>query len=182
MNTKINIIRSNSLDERKRENKVLEKYEGKLDKFCLKHGSSQEFKAHDLFLIEQQQQSSAHDSAILGKRKRNKKCERLRKKPEQMDILRRVFKENRGKMPARAQRVQLAEQLGLRQKQVYKWFWEIKKQRECESSEYGSSEQQVNDGMTVQQKFEAFLNMKPTTSNSKAKQYPKVEGFKTSGA
>ena len=134
MNTKLNINRSNSLDERKRENKGLQKYEVQLDKYCLKHGASQEFKAHEIFLVEQQQQS-AHDSAILGKRKRNKKFERLRKKPEQMDILRRVFKENRGKMPARAQRVQLADQLGLRQKQVYKWFWEIKKQRECESSE-----------------------------------------------
>ena len=35
--------------------------------------------------------------------------------------------------------------------------------------------------MTVLQKFEAFLNMKPTTSTSKAKQYPKVEGIKTNG-
>ena len=42
-----------------------------------------------------------------------------------MDILRKVYKENRGKMPARAQRLKLAEQLGLKQKQVYKWFWEI---------------------------------------------------------
>jgi len=30
-------------------------------------------------------------------------------------------------MPDRRQRLKLADELGLKEKQVYKWFWELKK-------------------------------------------------------
>lgn len=78
------------------------------------------------------------DSMKIGGKRTRGQHDRLRKRPEQMEVLRKAYKENHGKMPSRAQRNKLAEQLGLRQKQVYKWFWEIKKQRDSEGSDIES--------------------------------------------
>ena len=51
---------------------------------------------------------------------------RYRKKPQQIDVLWNVFRQNKGKMPSRKERMQMAEALQMRENQVYKWFWEVK--------------------------------------------------------
>jgi len=43
-----------------------------------------------------------------------------------MDVLYREFKKNKGKMPPRKHRLMLAQELNLKENQVYKWFWELK--------------------------------------------------------
>lgn len=42
-----------------------------------------------------------------------------------MDVLWTVYKDHMGKMPPRKLRIQLAEQLNMKENQIYKWFWEI---------------------------------------------------------
>ena len=51
---------------------------------------------------------------------------RYRKKPNQMDTLWQVYKQHKGKMPPHKLRIELAKELGMRENQVYKWFWEVK--------------------------------------------------------
>ena len=77
------------------------------------------------------EKKEAADSQILTPRllfqvsKRSDIKTRLRKKPHQMDVLRHALQESSGAMPARRVRLSLAKNLNLREKQVYKWFWEI---------------------------------------------------------
>ena len=47
-----------------------------------------------------------------------------------MDILYQEFKKNKGKMPPRKLRLELAKKLELKENQVYKWFWELKQKQE----------------------------------------------------
>jgi len=42
-----------------------------------------------------------------------------------MDILWQVFHSNKAMMPSREERTKLAESLGYKENQIYKWFWEI---------------------------------------------------------
>ena len=57
-----------------------------------------------------------------------------------MEKLRQVYKNSNGKMPTRQEREKLGQQLGLKQKQVYKWFWEIKKRPDVDSDNQGENE------------------------------------------
>ena len=91
-------IRSSSQEDLKRDTKYLEKQTFKLERIRSEHTET---------VDGQNSGKSSDNTIILGKRSR--KLERTRKRPEQMDILRRVFKENKGKMPPRGQRLQLAE-------------------------------------------------------------------------
>ena len=54
---------------------------------------------------------------------------RYRKKPQQMEVLYKVFKEHKGKIPSRKLRLKLAAELGLKENQIYKWFWELTTKR-----------------------------------------------------
>ena len=55
---------------------------------------------------------------------------RYRKNQAEMDILYKVFKTHKGKMPPRKLRLVLADQLKMKENQVYKWFWELKQKQE----------------------------------------------------
>ena len=73
-----------------------------------------------------------------------------------MEVLYEVFKQHKGRTPPRKVRLQLAADLGLKENQIYKWFWELK-QKEGESWMSQVQTAQVTD-LSNEQKFEVFVN------------------------
>lgn len=59
-------------------------------------------------------------------------------------------------MPSRKERVQLASQLGMKENQVYKWFWEVKHKQE-EEDDMENFCQQFSE-LKEDQRFEVFIN------------------------
>ena len=47
-----------------------------------------------------------------------------------MEVLAKIFRQNKGKMPPRKQRSQLATELQMSESQVYKWFWELRQKQD----------------------------------------------------
>lgn len=101
-----------------------------------------------------------------------------------MEVLRRAFEQNDGKMPSRALRYKLARQLNLKQKQVYKWFWELKKQQAGVATGDGIPKLDGSDDgdasrlerMTDLQKLEAYISGQ--NSIKKHKLMPRILGIK----
>lgn len=73
-----------------------------------------------------------------------------------MEVLWDIFKENKGKMPSRKQRSQLAEQLGMKDHQIYKWFWEAI--HKYEDSQGDQVEATNFAELSPMQRYEAFIN------------------------
>ena len=46
-----------------------------------------------------------------------------------MEVLLKVFKMHKGQIPPRSLRKELAEELDLKENQIYKWFWELMNKR-----------------------------------------------------
>ena len=73
-----------------------------------------------------------------------------------MDILYQEFKKNKGKMPPRKLRLELAKKLELKENQVYKWFWELKQKQE-ELEEVQPATRDINT-FSIEEKFDVFIN------------------------
>lgn len=77
-----------------------------------------------------------------------------------------ALRENKGVMPTRIERLKLAQSLKLREKQIYKWFWEIlQKQSEISSvfdqgePEAAAKEENIlTTELTAVQKFEILAS------------------------
>ena len=83
--------------------------------------------------MRQRQRSTSKSSALPTKMvKRRSKKRRLRKSKPQREALWALFKELKGEMPKRVQVLELVDTLGLKEQQVYKWFWDTKKRVESD--------------------------------------------------
>jgi len=73
-----------------------------------------------------------------------------------MDVLWHAFHLNQGQMPPRKQRIRLAQQLDMKENQVYKWFWESqhKERNGDELCKLPRSVYELDD----EQRFEIFVN------------------------
>ena len=72
-----------------------------------------------------------------------------------MDVLWKVYRENKGKMPSRKQRIEIAEEMNMKENQIYKWFWEIKHKQQDEQE---MEENRHLSHLTDEQKFEVFVS------------------------
>lgn len=86
----------------------------------------------------------------------NATASRYRKNQAEMDVLYREFKKNKGKMPPRKQRLVLAQELNLKENQVYKWFWELKQKQE-ELEEVPPVTRDISE-FSLLEKFDVFVN------------------------
>ena len=74
-----------------------------------------------------------------------------------MDVLWEVFRKNKSQMPSRKERIKLAESLGFKENQIYKWFWEIHVKYREEAIAEQVSHDLINE-LSDQRKFEVFVN------------------------
>ena len=75
-----------------------------------------------------------------------------------MEILAKVLRQNKGKMPPRKQRIQLANELNMNENVIYKWFWELRyKQDQIDEAAQSVSIENFHE-LSDEKKFQYFVS------------------------